>query len=89
MYVGKRVTYIISITCTSYIIRMQHTTVVVFCLGKCPSPRCQKCKPGYRRVSVKDSNGCRKCKCRSKCEVKHIYVVSSIIQNYEFTYVIY
>ncbi|KAK2183263.1 hypothetical protein NP493_316g02106 [Ridgeia piscesae] len=36
----------------------------------CPSPTCMPCKPGFYRVFVTDSNLCRTCKCRSKCEDK-------------------
>ncbi|KAK2183261.1 hypothetical protein NP493_316g02002 [Ridgeia piscesae] len=35
----------------------------------CPRPKCVRCSPGFRRVIVKDSKGCRVCKCRSLCEV--------------------
>ncbi|KAK2183259.1 hypothetical protein NP493_316g01009 [Ridgeia piscesae] len=34
----------------------------------CPPLRCQRCSSGYRNVFTTDSNGCRVCKCRSRCE---------------------
>ena len=51
------------------------TTVIVaiissLCLVTCPPLRCLRCSSGFRNFVLRDSNGCRVCKCRSLCKVR-------------------